>query len=64
MDYFNNSLIPIIPVIIRKIHKILPFSLDSPNKIIPIITIPTAPIPVPAAYQVPMGMSFNAKESK
>lgn len=53
-----------IPVIMMKIHAILPISFESPKISIPIIAVPMAPIPVQIAYPVPIGIDFRAKESK
>lgn len=46
MIYFENSFKPTIPAIIRNMQIILATSRDSPKKIMPIMAVPAAPIPV------------------
>lgn len=48
-DDQETNLSPIIPAMIKNRQVILNISLDSPNKIIPRIATPTAPIPVQTA---------------
>lgn len=47
-----------------KMKNILQKSVGSLNKIIPMITVPTAPIPVHTAYAVPIGNDNVARYNK
>jgi hypothetical protein len=61
--YDETNLRPTIPDTITSKHIILMTSRDSPNRNMPNIATPTAPMPVHTAYAVPIGIVFMAAES-
>ena len=60
----ETNLSPTIPDTIRSKQTILMMSRDSPNRTMPNIATPIAPIPVHTAYAVPTGIVFMATDSK
>ena len=61
---YEASLSPKIPDTIKSKQIILTISRDSPNRAIPKIATPTAPMPVHTAYAVPTGIVFMAADNK
>jgi hypothetical protein len=59
----ETNLSPTIPDMMKSKQIIRIISRDSPNKIMPIIATPTAPIPVHTAYAVPTGIDFIAVDN-
>ena len=59
----ETNLSPTIPDTMRSKQIILMMSRDSPNRIIPNIATPTAPMPVHTAYAVPTGIVFMATDN-
>lgn len=61
---FEVSLSPAMPAMTRPMQKTLTAALGSPKRSMPIIAVPTAPMPVHTAYAVPIGMDLSEKAMK
>jgi len=61
--YDDTNLSPTIPDTMSSKQIILTMARDSPNRIMPNIATPTAPMPVHTAYAVPTGIVFMATDN-